>query len=244
MSTSTFSEIYTQGQYLDLSSDWFAEDSAWKAEQILRILSKNNLSPSTIAEIGCGAGEILNQLYDSLPSNVNFSGWDISPQAVELCKRRQKDRLSFSLGDMITEDNRVFDLVLCIDVFEHIEDYYGFLHKLGEKSKYQVFHIPLDLYVTNILRPQSLQSMRNSIGHIHFFTKETALAALQDTGYEIIDSCYTNYATETPTHSWKRKLAKIPRKLFNYINPDLAARLTGGYELLVLTKRSDKQHNS
>jgi predicted TPR repeat methyltransferase len=231
------SEIYTEGKYLNLSQDWFAEDSEWKAKQILKILSRNHLEPETVCEIGCGAGEILNQLYDSLPANIDFCGWDISPQAVELCKRRQKDRLQFHLGDMISEDNRFFDLILCIDVFEHIEDYYGFLNKLREKSKYQVFHIPLDLCVANILR-NNLESMRYSIGHIHSFTKETAIAALKDTGYEIIDYCYTNYATETPTSSFNRRLAKVPRKIFGRFNPDIAARLLGGYELLVLTQKS------
>jgi 2-polyprenyl-3-methyl-5-hydroxy-6-metoxy-1,4-benzoquinol methylase len=230
-----FTNIYTKGKYLDISPNWFAEESSWKAEQILNILSRNCLQPLTICEIGCGAGEILKKLHDELDSNINFCGWEISPQAFDLCKQNENDRLKFYLGDFFVEDNSMFDLILCIDVFEHIENYYGFLKDLKHKSKYQIFHIPLDLYVANILRCKNLELMRYSIGHIHSFTKETALASLKDTGYEIIDCSYTNYAVETPTKSLNRKLAKIPRKLFGLLNADLAARVLGGYELLVLT---------
>lgn len=229
-----FTNIYIQGKYLNISSNWFAEDSFWKAEQILNILSKNCLQPLTICEIGCGAGEILKNLSNKLDSSINFSGWEISPQAFELCKKNETDRLKFYLGDFFAEDN-IFDLLLCIDVFEHVEDYYGFLKNLRHKSRYQIFHIPLDLCVANILRYKNLELMRYSIGHIHSFTKETALASLKDTGYEIIDFFYTNYAVETPTKSLNRKLAKIPRKLFGLLNADLATRVLGGNELLVLT---------
>jgi SAM-dependent methyltransferase len=231
-----FTDIYTQGKYLDASPDWYSEDSPWKAQQILKIMRDNNLKPQTIGEIGCGAGEILNQLYDRLPDSTYFVGSEISPQAFDLCKTRQKDRLRFYLGDMIQDEKQLLDLILCIDVFEHVEDFYGFLKGLRNKSTYQIFHIPLDLYVANILRHTTLNNMRYSIGHIHYFTKETGLAALQDTGYEIIDCFYTNYAGELPAKSLLRKLAKVPRKILYSIDPDFAVRLMGGHELLVLTK--------
>jgi hypothetical protein len=80
--------------------------------------------------------------------------------------------------------------------------------------------------------------MRYSISHIHSFTKEAALAALKDTGYEIIDYCYTNYATEIPTNSFNRKLAMFPRKIFGHFSPDMAAHILGGYKLLVLTQKA------
>lgn len=43
--------------------------------------------------------------------------------------------------------------------------------------------------------------MRRSVGHIHYFTKETALALLEDTGYRVIDHGYTWGATELGGYS-------------------------------------------
>jgi len=57
-------EIYTEekGNYLENNPTWHIEDSPWKAKQIFKMLNKNSINPKSIAEIGCGAGEILNQL--------------------------------------------------------------------------------------------------------------------------------------------------------------------------------------
>jgi hypothetical protein len=56
-------EMYTQGEYLKKHPTWHVEDSPWKAEQIIKIMERNRLKPNSICEVGCGAGEILNQLY-------------------------------------------------------------------------------------------------------------------------------------------------------------------------------------
>jgi ubiquinone/menaquinone biosynthesis C-methylase UbiE len=60
--TESKSRIYTNGDYIKKNPTWHVENSAWKAEQILTMLSKHNLTPQTICEVGCGAGEILAQL--------------------------------------------------------------------------------------------------------------------------------------------------------------------------------------
>ena len=80
-------QIYKDGTYLEKNPSWHMEESAWKAKQIRKIIEKNSLNPNKICEIGCGAGEILNQLslvYD----DKEFYGYEISPQAYELCKKR------------------------------------------------------------------------------------------------------------------------------------------------------------
>jgi cyclopropane fatty-acyl-phospholipid synthase-like methyltransferase len=57
------------------------------------MIAQNNIQPKLIGEIGCGAGEILNQLYLQMPEDVRFTGYEISPQAYELCKQRENNRL-------------------------------------------------------------------------------------------------------------------------------------------------------
>ena len=57
-STKEAAEMYLDGTYLEHKPTWHVEDSPWKAKQIHTILSKNNIKPNTVCEVGCGAGEI------------------------------------------------------------------------------------------------------------------------------------------------------------------------------------------
>src|SRR5258708_1920520 len=104
--------IYTDATYLNKNPSWHVEDSAWKARQVLRMLERHNLKPQTICEVGCGAGEILAQLRDATTEEVQLSGYEISPQAFELCRRREGRRLRFFLKDFLEESGRSFDVLL------------------------------------------------------------------------------------------------------------------------------------
>jgi len=227
--------IYKNGTYLKENPTWHAEDSLWKAEQILTIMNRNDINPKTVCEVGCGAGEILHQLYRKLPENVIFSGYEISPQAFALCQKKTNDRLKFYLKDVIEDTKAYFDIILCIDLFEHIEDYLGFLKKIKEKSDYTVFHIPLDISVNKVMF-RRLIKRREKFGHIHYFTKETALASLKDAGYEIIDYNYTHLGPVFLEQGLGAFLLKYVRNLFYLIHKDLTATIFGDYSLLVLAK--------
>ncbi len=228
-------DMYTSGEYLDKKPTWHIQDSLWKAKQIIKIINNNQLKPGTICEIGCGAGEILNQLYMLMPSNINFFGYEISPQAFEFCQKRYKDRLKYYLNNLFADDGTFFDIILAIDVIEHVEDYFGFLRSLLKKGQYKIFHIPLDLSVQYILRGYPLIRKQQD-GHINYFTKETALATLKDIGYNIIDYFYTAISVDFPAKSFKSLLLKLPRKFLFKINKNMTVRILGGYSLMVLTQ--------
>ena len=151
-------------------------------------------------------------------------------------QKKSRDSLLFKLQDLLKDNDDYFDILMAIDVFEHVEDYFLFLRKIREKAKYKIFHIPLDLSVQTVLRSSPIIKSRKCVGHIHYFTKETALETLKDTGYEIVDYFYTSGSLELPNRGWKANLLKIPRKLAFSINKDFAVRLLGGYSLMVLAK--------
>jgi 2-polyprenyl-3-methyl-5-hydroxy-6-metoxy-1,4-benzoquinol methylase len=227
--------IYRSGEYVEKNPTYHVEDSAWKARQILKMMRKHRLEPRTICEIGCGAGEILSQLQSQLPEAAEFYGYEISPQGFALCAERANERLRFYCEDLLASDVGPFDLLLCIDVFEHVEDYLGFLRTLRGKARSQIFHIPLDINAQAVARAGPVMLERELVGHLHYFMKETALATLNDTGYEVVDWFYTPGALNNP-RSMKARLASLPRKICSLINRDLTVRLLGGYSLLVLTK--------
>jgi SAM-dependent methyltransferase len=227
-------DVYVNGQYLAKNPGWHVDESPWKARQIHRMLKKQNLNPHTICEVGCGAGEVLNELQKLLQDQSVFWGYDISPQAIALCTPKTNERLHFKLADIRHEQNVFFEMLLVLDVFEHVEDSFGFLRALKKKGENKIFHIPLDISLQSVLRSDGLLHTRDLYGHIHYYTKETALRTLQDTGYKILDYFYTPRAVETGGAQLKRKVLYFPRRLFFGINHDLAVRILGGFSLLVL----------
>jgi hypothetical protein len=226
-------DLYTQGDYLANNPTWGVEDSAWKAEKIATLFAKHQLILSKVCEIGCGAGEILRQLSIRFPQTY-FSGYEVSPQAFTLCESRASTNVQFFLRDVLDE-TETFDAALCIDVFEHVEDYFGFLRRLKAKATYKVFHIPLDVSVLSIFR-SSMMTARTRLGHLHYFSRETALATLQDCGYEILDWSYTTGFVDLPSKSLSASLARLPRRAVHALSADLNAKLLGGSSLLVLAK--------
>ena len=143
--------LYTSGHYMEMNPGWHVEESPWKAQQILRMLSRHRLSPRYIAEVGCGIGEVLRQLQQAMDAECRFAGYDISPQAIELAGSRANDRLHFYEVDLAREPlgdpPEQFDLLLFMDVVEHVEDYYSFLRALRPRSRYAIFHLPLEVSV-------------------------------------------------------------------------------------------------
>jgi SAM-dependent methyltransferase len=227
--------IYTDGTYLRNNPDWHSDDSPWKAAHVARMLERHGIAPATVCEVGCGAGEILKSLSTRLEPGTRFFGYEISPDAYRLCARKNGGNFAFKLANLLDEPAH-FDLVMAMDVFEHVEDCFTFLRKLRGKGKHKIFHIPLDLSAMSLARGGKLLDMRRSVGHIHYFSKETALALLEDTGYKVIDHFYTSGATELGGLGWKSKLMKGPRQALYAMNPDAAARMLGGYSLLVLAE--------
>src|SRR5947209_19856147 len=117
-------ELYTSGEYFEKWPTWHAEESPWRAKQITRMIERNHLAAKTICEVGCGAGEILKQLQARMNDQSTFWGYEISPQAFKICQSRANERLHFKLADFTQEKDAFFDLILMIDVIEHVEDYF------------------------------------------------------------------------------------------------------------------------
>ena len=229
--------IRNNSNYLQVNPTWHVEDSPWKATQIMKLMERNGLQPKTVAEIGCGAGEILNQLHRRLPDkSIAFSGFEIAPDAFELTRSREKERLHFEQQDLL-QTNGHYDLLLMIDVFEHVDDYLGFIKAAAKKATYKIYHIPLDMSAFSILTNYPVGA-RKQVGHLHYFMKDTALATLEDTGQEIIDWFYTKGAFEVNNKGlgFTGTLINGFRRFLYFIKPSFAVKAMGGFSLIVLTK--------
>jgi hypothetical protein len=115
-----------------------------------------------------------------------------------------------------------------------VEDYVGFIRGLQPLAQWKIFHIPLDLSVVSLAKPIYLKMALEQVGHLHYFTRETALASLEQAGLRVRDWFFTSVELDQGAHG--RKRLQILRKLLFARNADLAARWLGGFSLLVLAE--------
>ena len=229
-------DIYLSGEYFSNNPHWGVDDSVWKAEVITNLLKKSNVLPKTVTEVGCGAGAILEALSNSFPE-TNFVGYDISPQAIKIASQRATDRIQFIQEDFCASIHPVADLLMVIDVVEHVDNFYDMLRKLSGQANNFIFHIPLDLSCRTILKPHILLQQRSSVGHIHYFSKEMVEWMLADTGYQIVDWVYTKPVVDVrPPDNFKRRVKKALRNISFGIHQDISAKLWGSYSMMILAK--------
>jgi SAM-dependent methyltransferase len=232
-----FEEIYVSGEYLAHHPTWHIETSPVKAADILKLLNRAGLKPETVCEVGCGVGGILAALQKQMDPACSFYGYDISPQAVGIARQKENEKLHFQVADLTQEDVS-FDLILMMDMIEHVENCFSFLRNLKPKSQYKIIQFGLDLTMESLLSPNALLGFRSTlghVGHVHYFTKNIALAMLEDLGYEVMDYFYTPIYVN-PAESLKKKILQRMRVLFYSLRKDLAVRVVGGYKLIVLAK--------
>jgi len=231
---------YADGTYRAMNPSWHDQDASWKADHVARLLDEHRIRPSSVCDMGCGTGGVLASLRGRFDAPT-MVGWDISPDAVEIARSRHPE-IEVRCEDLLQTTER-YDVVLSLDVFEHVDDYLGFLRLLIRHGRYFVFHVPLDISVETVIRMRPILQARERIGHLHYFSQETALATLKTTGYLIEDAKYTREKGGA-SHLAKgrgHRLAKWPRRIGMRISSDLSVRILGGCSLLVLARPDNKK---
>lgn len=225
-------ERYEQDRYLAANPSWHEEDSAWKARRIFELLRRQGAhAPASVAEVGCGAGGILRALQPVFPAGTRLSGYDIAPAAIARAAQHANDRLSFHCEDIL-QSGKSFDLLLCIDVFEHVENPFAFLRAIRPLAARVVFNIPLEMHVAGLLINHQLWT-RRQFGHLHYYTAAVAFETLRECGFQVVGHSYVSRLMDQP-RSASEWVFWLPRKLTALVSKEFSARLFGGTSLLVL----------
>lgn len=228
-------EMYNNGQYLRLHPGWDGEDAVLKSSWIITMIDKHKLPVNEVIEVGCGSGKILSELSHHY-TNARFKGYEISPEALSIAKQYAGERIE--LYEQELPDNmQPADLLLLIDVLEHVPDYYGLLENLRSAAKHFIFHVPLDLSCRSLMKPQLLWNEREHSGHIHYFSKEMVLWMLRDAGYTVTDWWYTKPSSDLQkTKGLKGQTKKSIRNISFNLSKDKAVKWWGGYSMLIAAK--------
>jgi SAM-dependent methyltransferase len=96
-----------------------------------------SLDVKTILDVGCGSGENLHAL--AAAGRYELSGVDVSPVALDLARRRVPAGRFSTLDVARKALPRKFDLVMSIQVVEHIQDDVAALTNMASMSRRYVF---------------------------------------------------------------------------------------------------------
>jgi ubiquinone/menaquinone biosynthesis C-methylase UbiE len=237
--------MYSTGEYIRKNPTLDAEDTTWKITKIIPLVDEftNQFSEAKvkILDVGGGAGLFLKGISDYLSSkNIRVEQYalDLSMEMLRIQKENNPDIKTFFEGSIekTSFDGKEIDLVLMIDVIEHVPDAVQALKELSRISKYAIFKVPLEnnLYYNflNLIKTGGLRRyITEKVGHINFYNfKELKKQIATHTG-EIIRYYFTNvfeYYLSKEYHKRivaKEKILYTLGKLAFTISPGLCSHL-------------------
>ena len=117
------------------------QDSYFKSNIIQKIIKNNKIKFKNFCEVGCGVGKIIENISLNYKKK-SFFGYEISKTAYKLCNKKLKNVKYFNKS--IEGINKKFDIILCADVLEHVENPYLFLRNIKKNQNFK-FSRSLDL---------------------------------------------------------------------------------------------------
>tara|TARA_B100001057_G_scaffold10933_1_gene10376 strand:+ start:401 stop:1123 length:723 start_codon:yes stop_codon:yes gene_type:complete len=234
---------YLSGDYTKKNHSYHIEDTKFKWSNFVTILKKSNLNlnkVNSISDIGCGSGQILIRASNSNLFNKEciFDGYDINPDAIKVAKKNFS-KANFFNENFVNLKQVKRDLIIAADVFEHVQDTYDFLTKLKDKGDFFLFNIPLEISLFSMIRKKNIfQHSFENVGHLHFYTKRTALLTLENIGFKILNCNLVNNRFEEFRNNKKitSLLVSFPQYILEKLSRNLACSIFGGYSLVVLAK--------
>jgi SAM-dependent methyltransferase len=164
---------------------------------MLEVIQPQSPRPVRLLDVGCGGGYLLEYIRSTCPYDIEYSGIDISPRFVDLC-RRKFPRHSFELLDVLENPGELseFDYIVingvftskCSMTFEQMWEFarrllaalfprarYGLAFNATSKQvdweRDDLFHLPLDTVADFLCRNLTRNFLiRNDYGQYEFTT--------------------------------------------------------------------------
>lgn len=134
----------------------------------------------TICEIGCGEGELLKIIHQHFPK-AKIYATDLAKSEIAKAKKITKGLpIVFSVqnAEKLSYKNQQFDLVVCCEVIEHLENPERGLKEIKRIAKNSIISVPVEPLwrVLQLMRLKYIKDLGNTPGHLnHWSVKNFAL---------------------------------------------------------------------
>ncbi len=161
--------------------------SAWKWQHLELLVRSAGASPRSILEFGCGSGEMLELAGRAFPEAV-LHGIDLAERMLAMASERlPRGRFIAGGVETLAAWPEPVDLVLAVDILEHLEDPRPAARALGGAGRLVALKIPLERRVLRLgFRRQRPGPAHHIAGHLHFWTLAESRALLAAAGLEIV----------------------------------------------------------
>lgn len=174
---------------------YLSDETEWRAKAKRRLVFEsfkkyfpNPQKKIKILDYGCGSGFLQVEFEKNFP-NVRAFGVDNSKEAIEFCHKRGISNVKLCKDTKIPFKNQLFDVVVAIDLLEHIKDDLKALKEIKrvlKNSGLGIFLVPSHPY---------LWSKRDlELKHFRRYQTGELKMKCQETGFKIIDSKNIDFA--------------------------------------------------
>jgi SAM-dependent methyltransferase len=168
----------------DLHLRWRQLSARGKADHAIELCARAGLSPSSVAEIGCGDGALLAELgARGLAGELH--GFEVSEEAARMARGRGAPGLTGVTvfdGERLPVDDDSFDVALLSHVLEHVPDPAALLREAARVSRAVVIEVPLEANLS--ARRASKREGAAEIGHIQALDRDAVRAMIAAAGLE------------------------------------------------------------
>jgi SAM-dependent methyltransferase len=146
------------------------------------------LAPVSVLDAGCGEGEAIDRLADLLPERV--AAIDLEQRCVDQVRARHPG-VEVSRGSVtdLPFEAGAFELVLCLEVIEHVPGPASAITELARvASRSVVVSVPHEPFfrIGSLLRGKHVSSLGNHPEHVNHFNRRT-LRALLEPALDVIE---------------------------------------------------------
>lgn len=189
MTSETRYEVLSPSRPVSMGDEWFdtaSLDHFWIQRRfaVLRAICGSLLRPELrVAEIGCGIGLVQRQFEDRL--GIPVDGFDLNASVLQRSVSRRGRLACYDVEDRREELRASYDMVLLLDVIEHVRDADGFLDAaafLMARGGHLVVNVPAS--------PRLFSRYDEAAGHLRRYTPAALLASGQSCGLEALAWTY------------------------------------------------------
>jgi len=164
----------------------------WQGRQKLLTFLFKKENPQKILDIGCGTGETIKFLKNYLPK-AEIYGLDSSLVAIKFARSRKLNNIKKGSATKLPFKDNSFDLVLLLDVLEHIKD-----DQKALKEAKRVLKPSGSIIVTAPALPFIYSDHDKNQNHFRRYTKKELISLAQNTKLNLVFLSYFNFFLSFP----------------------------------------------